>query len=126
MDKMSTTDKTEELLAAVHRLVEEHKAKYPPEVNRVVDIFRGRIGSAGPAKRCPFCGGLAVIIWGGKRDASTHHFWGAASVGCDVAGCRGAMPFGLPPLADFEKEMERWNRRTKNKGAPTCYTSHSP
>jgi len=64
------------------------------------------------AKRCPFCGEEAHLHFSPPREAG-HDGW--ATLGCRTDDCRGNTPMGVPPVADFEKEMARLNRRANNR-----------
>jgi hypothetical protein len=98
-----------EKIDKVHQMLVDLRSRNPPEVNRILDLMRGRV------RPCPFCGGKANVFWGGTRDASTHHMWGHASVSCETADCRGRVPPALSPLVDFDKELAAWNRRPTQK-----------
>jgi hypothetical protein len=93
-------------LQELQKMVDEICHDKPAGFRRVLAIFQ-HVG----AKRCPFCGEKAELYYRRGREIG-HDGW--ATLGCQTDDCRGNTPMGIPPVADFEKEMARWNRRANN------------
>jgi hypothetical protein len=93
----------------LQKMIDEMCNDKPTEFRRILAIFLNM-----GAKRCPFCGEKAHLHYSSQRDFG-HDGW--ATLGCHTADCRGNIPMVVPPSKDFEKEIARWNRRSKNSSS---------
>lgn len=91
-----------ERLATLDRIC----ADIPAAHRRVIAIF-SHVG----ARPCPFCGAQAHSYYRAGREPGED---GWATLGCRTDGCRGNIPMAIPPVAKFEQEMARWNRRANH------------